>query len=230
MLFINYLQYFFYLANNWDIRIATHIISKEVKGERKYGIYSTGVDELNQLDEKGIDVTHATIYMPASYDLLEHVFSALQMSTFNHFVDIGCGKGRVMCVAAHFGVTRVTGIDFSKDFCDAAKLNLAKTKLLYPILEYKVFNNDAFYFEIPDDADCIFMFNPFDEIIMSGVLENIEISLEKVPRKMTIIYANPLQKHLFLESGYQQIFHRKKLTYLEAIVFTKSPGNCQGSL
>jgi hypothetical protein len=35
MQFINYLQYFFYLAHNWNIRIATHIISKEVKGEEK---------------------------------------------------------------------------------------------------------------------------------------------------------------------------------------------------
>ena len=97
------------------------------------------------------------------------------------------------------------------------------------MLNYKVLNNDAFYFEIPDDADCIFMFNPFDEIIMSGVLENIEMSLERAPRKITILYANPLQKHLFFEHGYQQTFHRKKLTYLEAIVLTKSPGNSQGS-
>ncbi len=226
--FINYLQYFFYLAQNWNIRIATHIISKEVKGEKKYAVNTTGADELNKLTEKGIDIEHSTIYMPASYDLLEHVFGQLPMSSFKHFVDIGCGKGRIMCVAAHYGVTKVTGIDFSKEFCDAARLNLVKTKLLFPELEYKVFNNDAFYFEIPDDADCIFMFNPFDEVIMSGVVENIEMSLERAPRNMTIIYANPLQKQLFLDQGYKQIFHRKKLTYLEAIVLTKSPGKSQG--
>jgi 2-polyprenyl-3-methyl-5-hydroxy-6-metoxy-1,4-benzoquinol methylase len=229
MQFINYLQYFFYLAHNWNIRIATHIISKEVKGEKKYGINTTGADELNKLNEKGIDIEHATMYMPASYDLLEHVFSSMPMSSFKHFIDIGCGKGRILCVAAHYGVARVTGIDFSKEFCDAAKLNLAKTKLIIPALDYKVYNNDAFYFEIPDDADCIFMFNPFDEVIMSGVIENIEMSLERAPRKMTVVYANPLQKHLFLEQGYEQIFHRKKLTYLEAIVLTKSPGTSQGS-
>ena len=229
MHFINYLQYFFYLAHNWNIRIAKHIISKEVKGEKKYGIKTTGADELTKLNEKGIDIEHATIYMPASDDLLEQVFSNVPMKSFRHFIDIGCGKGRIMCVAAHFGATKVTGIDFSKEFCDAAKLNLAKTKLQFTALEYKVLNNDAFYFEIPDDADCIFMFNPFDEVIMSGVIENIEMSLERFPRKITIVYANPLQKHLFLEHGYQQIFHRKKLTYLEAIVLIKSPGNSQGS-
>jgi SAM-dependent methyltransferase len=226
--FINYLQYFFYLANNWNIRIATHIISNEVKGEKKYAVHTTGADELDALTQKGIDIEHATIYMPASYDLLEDVFANVPISTFKHFIDIGCGKGRVLCVAANMGVTRVTGIDFSKEFCDAARLNLAKTKLSFPALEYKVLNNDAFYFEIPDDTDCIFLFNPFDEVIMSGVVENIEMSLERAPRKITVIYANPLQKHLFLSNGYEQIFHRKKLTYLEAIVLIKSPGRSQG--
>ncbi len=226
--FINYLQYFFYLANNWNIRIATHIISKEVKGEKKYGVITTGADELNTLTEKGIDIEHATIYMPASYDLLEDVFANVPITSFKHFIDIGCGKGRVLCVAAQMGIRKVTGIDFSKAFCDAAKLNLAKTKLLFPALQYKVLNNDAFYFEIPDDTDCIFLFNPFDEVIMSGVIENIDMSLERAPREISVIYANPLQKHLFLNNGYQQIFHRKKLTYLEAIVLTKSPGQSRG--
>lgn len=225
---LNYIKYFFYLSYNWNIKIATHIISKEIKGEKKYGINTTGADELNNLDELGIDIEHATIYMPASYDLLEEIFTQANLSSSKHFIDIGCGKGRALCVATHFGVQKVTGIDFSKDLCERAKLNLLKTQQQLPSLEFKIVNNDAFYFEIPDDTDCIFMFNPFDEVIMSGVIENIESSLERLPRKMTIIYANPLQKHLFLEQDYKQIFHQKKLIYLEAVILTKSPGNRQG--
>ena len=228
MKFFNYIKYFFYLAHNWNIRIASHIISNEVKGEKKYCIETTGADELNELEEKGIDIEHATIYMPASYDLLEQIFTQANISSAKHFIDIGCGKGRVLSVAAHFAVQKVTGIDFSKDLCDTAKLNLLKTQQQFPTLVFKIFNNDAFYFEIPDDADFIFMFNPFDEIIMSGVIENIEMSLVRAPRKITVIYANPLQKHLFLEQHYKQVFQQKKLTYLEAVILTKSPGVGQG--
>ncbi len=228
MHFINYLQYFFYLAYNWNTRIATHIISNEIKGEKKYGIRTTGADELDDLDKKGIDIEHATIYMPASYDLLEEIFARADISAFNHFIDIGCGKGRALCVAAQAGVKKVTGVELSKDFCDVSKLNLIKTKLLFPSLEYKVYNNDAFYFDIPDDCDCIFMFNPFDDVIMSGVIENIETTMKRNPRTITIIYVNPLQKHLFLQDGYQQIYHQKKMHYLEAVVLKKSPGNYQG--
>ncbi|MEP6712074.1 MAG: class I SAM-dependent methyltransferase [Ferruginibacter sp.] len=218
---LKYIQYFFYLAYNWNVRIALHIIKNEIKGEKKYGINTTGADELKKLSQKGIDISHATIYMPASYDLLEEIFKHVEIKSFKHFVDIGCGKGRAMCVAAANGVDKITGIDFSKELCDAAAINLAKIKQHFPGAQYKITNNDAFYFEIPNDADCIFMFNPFDEIIMSGVINNIEESMEQNPREVTIIYLNPLQKHLFISNGYKEIFHTKNLHYLEGAIFHK---------
>lgn len=218
-----YIQYFFYLASNWNIRIAFHIIKKEIRGEKKYGIQTTGADELASLEKKGIDIEHATIYMPVSYDVLEDVFAAVDIRQFQHLLDIGSGKGRALCVAAHAGVGNVTGIDISKEFCDLSKINLQHTATLFPNLRYNIINNDAFYFEIPVDVDGIFLFNPFDEVIMSAVLENIEESLDLNPRKMTIIYANPMEKHLFAEYNYKEVYHTQKLKYLEAIVLTKNP-------
>ena len=65
------------------------------------------------------------------------------------------------------------------------------------------------------------MFNPFDETIMSGVLENIKTSLQKNPRKITVIYINPLQKHLFLEFGFKEKYHYQKLHYLEGSILER---------
>ena len=216
-----FIHYFLYLAVNWNIRIAWHIIKQESSGEKKYGIDTTGADELRSLEDKGIDISHATIYMPASYDLLENFFSRINLKEYHHFVDIGCGKGRAICVAASFGAKKITGVELSKDLCVSAKENLQKTKEKYPDFIYDVYNNDAFYFHIEKDVDCIFMFNPFDETIMSGVLENIEASLQKNPRKITVIYINPLQKHLFLESGFKEKYHYQKLHYLEGSILER---------
>jgi SAM-dependent methyltransferase len=219
MKFFSYLKYFFYLAYNWNIGIAWHIIRQEISGEKKYGINTTGADELNKLEKQGIDISHATIYMPASYTLLEEIFKQLKNSKpLNHFLDIGCGKGRVLCVAAHQGFKQVTGLDFARDLCEAAKENLVITKQQIPALEYKVINNDAFYFEIPDDVDCIFFFNPFDEIIMSAVVNNIFKSLKNNPRKLTIIYVNPLHKEQFLKAGFKETWYSKKMKYLEVSI------------
>ena len=119
------------------------------------------------------------------------------------------------------GFKKSTGIEFSKDLFLDAKTNAEKIKQQYPEAKIDLFNYDAFWFDIDDDVECIFMFNPFDDVIMSGVLENIETSLENNPREITVIYINPLQKHLFIENGYKEVFHFQKMKYLEGSIFVK---------
>lgn len=219
---LTYLRYFFYILYNWDGRIALHIIKNEIRGEKKYNIDTTGADSLKSLEKKGIDITHATIYMPVSYDLLEDFFAEIKIETFNHFLDIGCGKARAMCVAGAFGSKKISGIELSKELYTAAKNNIAVCKQKYPSTEFNIYNNDAFYFDIDDDVDCIFMFNPFDETIMGAVMENIETSLDSNPRPMTIVYINPMEKHVLIDWGYEEIFQLKKMKYLEGSVFVKN--------
>jgi SAM-dependent methyltransferase len=218
MRLIQYIRYFFYIAWEWNTRIAWHIIRKEIRGEKKYGIRTTGADELGHLEKKGIDIDHATIYMPVSYDVLEDVFRHIHIADYHHFLDIGSGKGRALCMAAYYGVPKVTGIDFSAELCTVAKMNLQLLQQQKPGFTYTVLNNDAFYYDIPTDVDCIFMFNPFDEVIMRGVVANILDSHAENPRRITIIYANPQLKYLFTEMGFTPTYHTKKLNYLEALV------------
>jgi SAM-dependent methyltransferase len=218
MKFFSYIKYFYFLLINWDAKIAWYMIKQEIKGEKKYGINTTGADELRKLEKQGIDISHATIYMPVSYTLLEEIFEQLPATIRDHFLDLGSGKGRALCVAAHKGFKQVTGLDFARGLCEAAKENLTITKQKNPALEYKVINNDAFYFEIPDDVDCIFFFNPFDEIIMSAVVNNICTSLQNNPRKISIIYVNPLHKELFLKAGFTETWYSKKMKYIEAVI------------
>ena len=218
MKFIAYIRYFYFLLDNWDLKIAWYMIKQEIKGERKYKINTTGEDELIKLEELGVDISHSTIYMPVNYYLLEEVFQQLPASPRNHFLDMGCGKGRALCVAAHHGFNKVTGIELSKELCKIATENLSLTNQKFPDMQFKVIHNDAFYFEIPDDVDCIFLFNPFDEIIMSAVVNNIFESLQNNPRKLHIIYANPLHKEQFLKAGYTQTWYSKKMKYIEAVI------------
>jgi SAM-dependent methyltransferase len=218
----NYLKYFYYLARNWNLKIAIEIIKQEIKGEKKYNINTTGIDELTDLEELGIDIDHATIYMPASYTLLEQCLSVIPNHHKKHFVDIGCGKARALCVAAHFGYGKVTGIEFSKKLCQAATENIVFTKKVFPALQAKIINNDAFYFDISKDVDCIFLFNPFDDVILSGVIDNINESIDEYPRTVYIIYFNPVYKEMFLYEGFVEIEYYQKLTYLEASIMVKT--------
>lgn len=218
-----FIKYFFYVAYHWNLNIARVLLLQEIRGEKKYGINTSGADELKNMEKRGIDISHATIYMPVSYGIIGEVFDHLKkpdsvVVPFRHFLDIGCGKGRAMCVAAAHGCQQVTGIDFSPELCTSANRNLALTKKHMPGLEYRVINNDAFYFEIPDGVDCIFLFNPFDEVIMHGVVDNIIRYTRKNQRKVTVIYVNPIHKDLFTGKGFPETYHSKKMKYLEVSV------------
>ena len=63
------------------------------------------------------------------------------------------------------------------------------------------------------------MFNPFDDVILNGVAENILESFEINPRTITLIYVNPMYKEELLEVGFKQIYHTQKMKYLEATIF-----------
>ncbi len=218
-----YLKYFWYLTKNWNPVIATHLLKQEIKGEKKYGIHTSGEDELKSLENLGVDISHATIYMPASYSLLEELLSLPLLKKYNYFVDIGCGKGRALCVAAYFDFKKVLGLELSKDLCKIAKENIAVTKKIFPQLDGKIINNDAYYFEIETDMDCLFMFNPFDEFVMEAVMENVKISLAKKDRPMAIIYLNNLHEQPIINAGFKEVYNCKSLQYLQGSVYEYRP-------
>src|SRR5690606_10383183 len=109
MRFAKFFSSFFYVGFNCNFRIVATLTLEEVKGEKKYGIQSTGYDELKTLEEQGLDISHASMYMPASYKLMEDLFSRMDTHSIKHFLDLGCGKGRALSVAAHSGIMKITG-------------------------------------------------------------------------------------------------------------------------
>lgn len=222
MRFIPYLRYFFYIAWHWNPILALFTIYYEVRGERKYHIHTIGEDELNILKERGIDISHAHIYMPVNYYILERLMNEIVTYDNNKtLLDLGCGKGRVMIVAAEYGFEQITGVDFSKEFCDEAKVTTAIFTEKDPRVHFTIINADALFYDIPQDITTIFLFNPFDEMIMDGVVMNIIKSQQAFPRTIRALYANPQHKSVFLENGFREIFYLRKLNYFEGSILER---------
>jgi SAM-dependent methyltransferase len=222
MKFFRFIRYFSFLAWNWNLRIAIFIIRHEIRGEKKYKLDTSGFDELQHLQKKGIDITHSTIYMPVNYYMVEKMMEEIRKDSPGEvFLDIGCGKGRAMALAAYHGFRKITGIDISEKFCAEARKNLEPLRALFPGVSFHILLQDAFYYEIPTDVSVIFIFNPFDEVIMSGVVKNILQSQEENPRRISIIYINPLYENLFTENGFVKTRSHEKLKWLQAAIFEK---------
>src|SRR5687768_6236983 len=225
MQFLHYLKYFFYLADNWNIKFALFSIYHEIRGENKYGIRTSELNDLTKLSIKGDNKEHAKIYQGANYFLLESMLSYLRSTGANkNIIDYGCGKGRVLAVAASYGFNKITGIEFAEELCNEARKNIAALQLQFPGKVFNVIHINAIDYEIEDNDNVFFFFNPFNEIVMNKVIANILTSLNKNKKMIHVAYLNPRHKQLFINAGFTEVFYIKKMTYMEASILSINRG------
>jgi SAM-dependent methyltransferase len=223
---INHIRYFWYVATNWGLHIGLFTLWHEIRGERKYAINTTSFSRLSKYSLAGNSLKHATEYMPVNYLILEQLLQHLPAEAKKGgFLDIGCGAGRVACVAAHYGFTNITGIDFAKELVEKAKQNASFTSLQFTGATIHICWQNILDYEIPADTGTIFLFNPFDETLMKTLVEKILFSRQKNNRNIFVLYASPKHPEPFLEAGFQQVFHIKKVNFIEGIVLQKPASN-----
>ena len=123
------------------------------------------------------------------------------------FIDIGCGKGKVILIARNLGVVgldpkRYIGIDFEPSLIRIAQNNSIKMFgdkgkfILNDALDidYQMFGNALIFF----------LYNPFDDSI-------IKIFLKKVSKLNPIlVYVNPVGRDLIIDAGYQSLARQQE--------------------
>ncbi len=128
------------------------------------------------------------------------------------FVDFGCGKGRVLLLASEFGFAKVRGVDFAPEFCAVARSNYIVYQNRTGVkTEFRIIESDVVDYVINKEDNVFFMYNPFDGVVMSRVLDNIAASLEMQPRRILIIYHNPVHSNIIEERCI--VFKSKELTF-----------------
>lgn len=161
-------------------------------------VHGTDTHTFVELDSLGVDAArkeHAHMYQPTFGAPLRTLLKKLNIPKDKVFVDLGCGKGKVLLVASGFGFREVRGVEISPSLCEIARRNCAihetknRTKIVFSIL-----NLDALEYEIRDDEAVFFLFNPFDAYVLERVVQNILVSLQKYQRKVWIIYRNAVHR------------------------------------
>jgi SAM-dependent methyltransferase len=130
--------------------------------DRKYGVDTSGQIDLIDIDVVGPnrDSGYASVSTsPSAYAFLSAHFPA-DWKEFT-FVDVGCGKGRVLMLAALQGFETIIGIEFAPLICQIAEQNLAGFSARGPC-KWSIVNADATAVDLPSDVPLlIYCFNPF---------------------------------------------------------------------
>jgi cyclopropane fatty-acyl-phospholipid synthase-like methyltransferase len=135
-------------------------------------------------------------YMPTPYGKIESIINYLKVTGNDIFVDLGCGKARVVAFMARKKLKKVIGVELNKGLIDIAKKNIDRLRTKKTPVE--LINSDMANFNIKKGT-IFFMFNPFDPQILKRAIGKIKESLASDPRKIRIIYCayTPEHKHIF---------------------------------
>lgn len=124
-----------------------------------------------------------------------------KVGKFYNFIDIGSGKGKA-CLYASFKhkFEKIIGVEFSKDLVNIANENKQRAKA------DNIFflNCDATEYYLPSTRSLVFMFNPFDEVILEKFVRN---NLDLFKKTNSIIaYANDVHRVCLLQFGFKAVF------------------------
>lgn len=224
---LDYIKLFWYFAVNWNPWLAAFMIYHEIRGEKKYQLNTTAPSELKNLTIVSGDPKQGSRYEAVNYFILEQLLArVVQLTDSRSFIDLGCGKGRAMVVATHYGFTNIKGIDFAKEVCDSATKNMQAVSKIKNI-QYRVICSDVLDYQLTENDSVFFMFNPFDKQVLFNFLENVEASLEKHPRIIYFLYASPRHIELFFEFEYEPVYRKRKLKWLDGVILERNPFRTQ---
>lgn len=122
--------------------------------------------------------------------LFEEMMRALPVdfSQFT-FIDLGCGKGRVLLMASAYPFKRIIGVEFMPDLHHAAQKNIASySNDRQQCRQIETVCMDARDFQFPDGPLVVYLFNPFSEATFAQVLENLRQSIEQATRPVYVAY------------------------------------------
>lgn len=154
----------------------------------------------HKLETDSDNKVHSTMYGATRAQPLMSLFARLGLSRDAGFVDLGCGKGRVLMIAVLYGFRRVIGVEFSEPLCQVAGRNLKAfsrcRKRKFPVT---IVHSDVVHYAIQSDDAVFFLYDPFGAKVLSQVLENLLQSVRSHPREIFVIYNSP-RHHDLMES------------------------------
>lgn len=158
----------------------------EIKWDKLLKIKTTGRD-----DSKADQYRYP--YEPTPYPVLERLANSGYIRKNNVLLDYGCGKGRVDFFLSWQLRCRCLGIEYDERIYAAACEN-QKTAVSGPRTGFFLAN--AARYQVPDEADRFFFFNPFSVEILGSVLERIKNSWYEFPRKILLFFYYPQEEYI----------------------------------
>lgn len=185
----------------------------ETVGDRRFGIQTSGF--------KASEKTGAHHYQGAAYSVILPLLQKLYLQyPQHHFYDIGCGKGRVLMVAAHSGFRRLTGIELDENLLETAEKNLKALPNNKGEIQIHLQHVSALEYPYENQPALYVLFNPFDGQTLGKFIDRVRM-LNK--QECCFVYLNPIYRKEFVARGINEEIRIKTGFYTEALIYRIKP-------
>jgi SAM-dependent methyltransferase len=174
------------------LRRRTPVVNAECADiDRRFGIETALPVPLHKMSLPDRVYPDAVEYQPTPPSVFTRILKDLpvQLDRFT-FVDVGCGKGLVLLLAADHPFERIVGIDCAPEMCAQALRNLSgycnPGQRCHSI---DILCMDAGDYSFPQKELVIYLFNPFGVRVIRRVLTNL---FARGPQETWIVYYNPV--------------------------------------
>ncbi len=139
------------------------------------------------------------------------------------FVDLGCGKGRALVMAAELGYRRLLGVDLDAELVAVCRTNLARIRSRSRWEHAEVRSEDATRVQLPTGGCVVFLYNPFRGETFSRVAANLAKHAAESGNAVWVVYVNPLELGALEGAGFE-VVHRVRLRGRVTGAVLRSPG------
>lgn len=108
------------------------------------------------------------------------------------FVDIGCGKGRVLMLASKTPFHRVLGLELNPEIADIARKNVHRWSERSGACEQVgVVTGDVLAFPLPSGPTLLYMYNPFEGDLFKRWVQQLAFSIQERTAPLYLLYTYP---------------------------------------
>lgn len=144
-------------------------------------------------------------YGTVDYPGTRTVLQKLRLGPDDVFVDIGCGKGRVVCLAARGRIREAVGVEYSENLADIAERNAGRLRgRQSPISIFCQAAETLNY----TGATALYFFNPFEAPILDEVLSKIRTDTGGNSLRMAFVMESDAQRAVFARHDWLACYER----------------------
>ena len=203
-------------------RTIAHVLAESVKLARDYTPARRRLrfGDLEYDWEHRVDTTWANVglktrlreifsegqYQPVDPAAFRESIAALGMGFHDFtFIDLGSGKGRALLLASDYPFRRIIGVELLPELAAIAQENLrCYRNPSQQCFAIELHCKDARDFQFPPQPTVLYLFNPFPPDVLDEVLTKVETSLREHPRKLIVLYHNPVLKEIVARRSWLQ--------------------------